>query len=711
MRKRAFHILLFLLFTTLAICAAVTAGKKEASAAAVPEITAINVMDDAVELQISGDFTYTAYKPSDPFIVAVDLPDVGIGAFGGKITSDKAGFAEITVSGTKTPMATARLEILMDAPYEIESVRTDNSLLIKVKREAAAERPAAESAMQEEAEAPRQMVVAQASGVVEGAQEPLAPATRITNINFDYTNGMINLVIKGDGAMSPDVYTLKSRIIVDVPGVAMAAAIPAEVVAPVKAIRYGPYDGKSRLIIDLKEEVQFAASAVADTIVIALPADEMLEVMPTEAEVAEEAAVPPVETEPEDEDREYTGKIIDLDFQGANVVPIFRFIGDISGLNVVIHPNVSGNVTLKLKNVPSDQALDIILALTNNEQETKGNIMTIAKAGTLAKLATAKATLQKTEERTAVLVQRIIPLKHIDPAEMKKKILEDKASSPRGIINIDGIANSIRVTDTEDNIRKILKVVRDFDKPMYGAQQVMVEAKIILVTASYTKSVGINWDGSFGAQLLGTPLTGNFSINDPSGSGGSVDATIPSALAGSVISGSAPYATINLAVSALETIGDAKTLSNPRVLTLCSIPGESCEPANIVSGEQIPVSTTTAEGSTTEFVDANISLNVTPTITRRGFIKVLVDVAKSNPSTDPLNPGGIAAKSVTTTARVKDGETLVLGGVYEKTEGNPKTGIPGLRKIPILGWLFGSETFSDTTTELLILITPRVVKE
>ena len=208
MRKRAIHnpILLFLLFTTLAICAVATAGKKEASAAAVPEITAINIMDDAVELQISGDFTYTAYKPSDPFTVAVDLPDVGIGAFGGNIVSDKAGIAEITVSGTRTPMATARLEILMDAPYEIESVKTNNSLVIKIKRTATAEWPPQAGAMQEEAEAPRQMaVVAQASGVVEGAQEPLAPATRITSIDFDYTNGMINLVIKGDGTMSPDV--------------------------------------------------------------------------------------------------------------------------------------------------------------------------------------------------------------------------------------------------------------------------------------------------------------------------------------------------------------------------------------------------------------------------------------------------------------------------------------------------------------------------
>jgi type IV pilus assembly protein PilQ len=239
----------------------------------------------------------------------------------------------------------------------------------------------------------------------------------------------------------------------------------------------------------------------------------------------------------------------------------------------------------------------------------------------------------------------------------------------------------------------------------------MVEAKIVLLTASYTRSIGINWGGAFGLQAMGTPLTGTFSVNQPSGKGGSASANIPNALAGSVITGSAPYATINIALSALETIGDSKTLSNPRVLTLCSIPGTPCSAASIVSGEQIPVSTTTAEGSTTEFIDANISLNVTPTIRPNDTVEIKVSVSKSNPSTDPLNPGGISAKSVNTQALVKDGETLVLGGVYENIKGNPKTGIPGLRKIPIIGWLFGSETFTDSTNELLILITPRIIKD
>jgi type IV pilus assembly protein PilQ len=652
-------------------------------------------MDRAVEISISGDFVYTAYKPSDPFTVAVDLPSVDKGDFDGKITSDRAGISEITVSGTRTPMTTARLEILMDSPAEIEAVRTDGSLLIRMKEEA-------ETRWQAEvAEEPSQEIARE----VEEAEEILTPARRITSVEFDYTDGTLKLVIQGDGAMTADVYALDGRIVVDVPDVVMAAAMPAAVVAPVKSVRYGYHNGAVRTVIDLRKAVEFEASTVGDKVVIALPSEAVLEILTAEKppeEVALEEA-PPAAPGEEEVGVKYTGKIISLDFQNAEIVPIFRFIGDISGYNIVVHPSVGGTVTLKLMNVPWDQALDIILNIFGLAKDIEGNIMTIAPTSVFDKIAKEQAQHKKTKEVTAELVLHTIHLEYIDVADMKKEIDDRKVLSPRGTMTEDPTGNDLWVEDTEESLDKIYKLVKHFDRPMYGKQQIMVEAKIVLVSTPYTKEFGIDWGGDYGVSLFGTDVADTFSVNNPNvfGETGvySLGATIPG-----ILTGTAPYATINITLAALEQMDESKTIANPRILTLN---GQS---ANIQSGTQIPVSTTSAEGSTTEFIKANLALIVTPIIKPNNIIEIELQVNKD----EPIAVGGatgIDTNSVITTARVKDGETLVIGGIYENTKKREERGVPVLRKIPILGWLFGSKLVSERTDELMILITPRIIKE
>jgi type IV pilus secretin PilQ/predicted competence protein len=642
-------------------------------------------MDRAVEISISGEFVYTAYKPSDPFTVAVDFPEVDKGAFAGKITSNRPGISEINVSGTRTPMTTARLEILMDSPAEIEAVKTDGSLLIRMKEE---ETSLMAAAMREEAVTRRQTEPSpEIASAVEETEEILSPAMRITGVEFDYSDGTLKLVIQGDGAMTADVYALDDRIVVDVPDVVMAASMPAAVVAPVKSVRYGYHNGAVRMVI-------------------ALPSEAVLEILtaekPPEEAVPEEAApaVPEVEVE-EEEVKKYTGKIISLDFQNADIVPIFRFIGDISGYNVVVHPSVSGTVTLKLLNVPWDQALDIVLNTYGLAKQIEGNIMTIAPTSVFDKIAKEQAQHKKTKEVTAELVLRTIHLNHIDVNDMKKEIDDRKVLSPRGTLTVDTTGNDLWVEDTEEVLDKVGKLVRHFDKAMYGKQQIMVEAKIVTVSDNVFRSLGVNWSGNYGVSLFGTPVTGTFSVNPPSGL---IGAVIPNALAGSVITGSAPYAQLSLTLDALETVGDSKTLANPRVLT---INGQS---ASIQQGTQIPVSTTTAEGSTTEFINANLSLNVTPTIKPNDVIEIQLQVNKDRP-TQIGGQTGIDTNSVTTKALIKNGETLVIGGIYTNEVEHSADGIPVLRSIPILGWLFGSKTDREATSELMILITPRIIKD
>jgi type IV pilus assembly protein PilQ len=658
-------------------------------------------MDRAVEISISGDFVYTAYKPSDPFTVAIDLPEVDKGAFAGKITSARPGISEINVSGTRTPMTTARIEILMDSPAEIEAVKAEGSLLIRMKEEA----PSMAAAMREEAETRRQAEPSpEVARAVEEAEEILSPAMRITSVEFDYSDGTLKLVIQGDGAMTADVYALDDRIVVDVPDVVMAASMPAAVVAPVKSVRYGYHNGAVRMVIGLRKAVKFDASTVGDKVMIALPSEAVLEILTAEKapeEVVPEEAAPAVPEVEEEEGEKYTGKVISLDFQNADIVPIFRFIGDISGYNVVVHPSVSGTVTLKLLNVPWDQALDIVLNTYGLAKNIEGNIMTIAPTSVFDRIAKEQAQHKRTKEVTAELVLRTIHLEYIDAVDMKKEISDRKVLSPRGTLTVDTTGNDLWVEDTEEVLARVDKLVRHFDRPMYGKQQIMVEAKIVTVSDSFFRELGIDWSGNYGVQLMGTPITGTFSVNPPLGRFG---ASIPNALAGSVITGSAPYVQLSLTLDALETVGDSKTLANPRVLT---INGQS---ASIQQGTQIPVSTTTAEGSTTEFINANLSLNVTPTIKPNEVIEIEVQVNKDRPTVIG-GQTGIDTNSVTTKALVKNGETLVIGGIYTNEVEHSVDGVPVLRSIPILGWLFGKETKRESTGELMILITPRIIKE
>lgn len=693
MKKRALHILLYLL---VLIVPAASAAQSEdpGDNPDVPTITSIDIMDNAVEISVSGDFVYTVYKPSDPFTLAVDLPQVDMGEFEGKMPSDKKGISQVTVTGSRTPMVSTKVEILLDSPAEVEPIKTDNSLLVKVKK---AEAPAAgEAPGMQEVEVVQEAAPAES----EAEEETLPPATKITNVGFDYSDGTLDLVITGDGALDPEVYSLDGRIVIDVPGVEMEAEMPAAVVTPVKAVRYGLHDKMVRLVVDLKQDVRFGASTVGNKLMISLPAEEVLEVM--KAEEAAEEEVPMEEVPKEPVAGRYTGKIISLDFQNADIVPIFRFIGDISGYNVVVHPTVSGTVTLKLNNVPWDQALDIVLDLYGLEKQVEGNIMTIAPASVFDRLAKEKKQRQTTEEVVAELVQKEIRLKYIEAGKMKSRLEDAKVVSARGHIMIDERRNMLIVRDTPLQHREISDFIGIWDIPEQRQMQVMIEAKIVEANTSSDLDLGVRWGGSFAADLGGPkgPLTGDFSINTPPIEAGAA-ATVGGGVANLLI-GTVDTLQVNISIEALETAGDLRKLSNPRILT---IEGQA---ASIQQGVQIPVQTTTAEGSTTEFKNANLFLSVTPTVKPGATLQLQIQANNDTPETVD-GETGINTQSITTTALVKDGETLVIGGIYTNSEDIDETGIPGLRKIPILGWLFKTKSISVETTELLILITPKIL--
>jgi type IV pilus assembly protein PilQ len=689
MNRRATLIISLLLSLALISCATSQARQEAAG----PVITAVNIMDNAVELAIRGEYapaSYTVYKPADPYVAVVDLPGVGTEGIGETIVSDKAGITEVRVVRTETPALSTRVEILMTAPSDVEPEYVEGSLVLRVKEGGApAEGP---EAVMPEAVMPEAAMPEAAMMEEPMAEEALPQATEIQEVGFDYVKGTVKLVIKGNGSMVPEVFSIDERVVLDLPGVVMKAAMPEAVIAPVKAVRHGMHDGVMRLVVDLKEPVEFTVTAEADTVVIAFPSEEVPVI-----EKAEKVEVPEGV-----EERQYTGKLISLDFQDADIVPIFRFIGDVAGYNVVVHPSVSGRITLKLLNVPWDQALDIILQTFNLAKAIDGNIMTIAPTGIFTQWKEDEAKVKAAEVKAADLKQEIIRINYADANSIQGAIKGAKVSSPRGNITIDKRMNTLIVNDTEDNIRQIKELVEvmDVQKP-----QVMIEAKIVEIDNTYTRTLGIRWGGNANDTDLNArtdDVAGNFSVNAPvtrfgpdqTGAGvelllGSINDSI----------------NVDLSLEALETIGKSRKLANPRVLT---IDGET---ANIQQGSSIPVQTTTAEGTKTEFVNANLNLQVTPRITPDGYIQL--KVAAANDSPGDITPGGIAInrKNVSTQAIVKDGETLVIGGIYTTQDNTTEAGVPVFHRIPLLGWLFKTRTDLKPQNELLILITPRIVKQ
>ena len=740
-----------------------------------PVLTALDITDNKLNIVVDKPFTYTIYKSSDPYKVIVELPDVRMGFAPNKIKSDKAGITEIIPSQTEDPVST-KLEILLSSPVTVEPVYKDTTLALKVKEEPEAkgaeitsEAPKAEEKVQEvsapavkveepvkwaEVAQPEQTAVPAAESKGEpaaaGAEQKtimaaaakendttakpeqktsiareLPPATSILQVKIEKGQDVLKVVIKGNGSLNPNVFRLDNRAVLDMPSVDMAAVLPAAVPLPLTSIRAGRHKDKTRLVLDMKEGTSFDVAAIEDSVIISfrLPEERYAaKAAVGETKVAEVEAKAVVETQEKPGESRYKGQKISLDFQDADIGPIFRLLADISGYNFIIDQAVKGRITMKLTNVPWDQALDIILQTFNLTQSKEGNIIWIAQSDMFAKIRNAKAAEKDQMEKQEDLEQEIVRINYAEAGTISGAISSGKLLSTRGSITIDGRMNTLIIKDTQKSIDKIKALVKIMD---VAKSQVMIEAKIVTASTSYTSSLGIRWGGTFegapGRTFTGGPTTGAIAYGgDQTGAGGirnlgnevigavSVNTPVsPASGAGGILSmliGSANSTQIALSLSALETIKKAKTLSNPRILTMDN------EAATITQGVTFYTTSTSAEGTKTEPQNAALSLSVTPKITPDGYIYLKLTV--SDDSLASVSPPVKNTKTINTQALVKDGETLVLGGIYTDTEVNDTTGIPLLSKIPILGWLF--KTKQDTgpgPTEMLIFITPRVVSK
>jgi len=401
----------------------------------------------------------------------------------------------------------------------------------------------------------------------------------------------------------------------------------------------------------------------------------------------------------------YTGKRVTLEFADADIRKIFQLIAEVSNLNFLVGDDVTGTISIKLVNVPWDQALDVILETKNLGMKQDGNIVLIRPIGKIMSFADEELAAKRAYEKTLELRTKIFDINFASVGDIAGQFQSFK--SERGTISVDSRTNRVIVTDIDPAIEKMASLLKALDIP---EKQVLIEARIVEASSSFTQDLGIQWgihyrDGS--ADMLG--------INSlDTGFGGIVTNIAPkiglpaASAAGGALGLSFGKLTSNVQVdmrlSAAAESGQIKIISTPKVVTLNN------KSAKISQGQMIPYSTVSAEGTKTEFVEAALTLEVTPHITADGSVSM--KITASNNSAGSAAAGvapPINKKEATTELLVKSGETTVIGGIYVDTDTNTDSGVPYLKDIPLLGWLFKSNNQQKNKSELLIFITPKIV--
>lgn len=405
----------------------------------------------------------------------------------------------------------------------------------------------------------------------------------------------------------------------------------------------------------------------------------------------------------------YSGKKISLDFQDAEITNVIRLVADVSQLNFVMGEDVKGKVSLKLSNVPWDQALDIILEMNSLGKVQEGNIIRITTLANLANQRDEMVRAKETEVNSADLVTRVIYVNYGKAGEAEK--LLEKLLSPRGEIMVDKRTNAMIVKDVEENLEQIERLAQKLDTK---TPQVLIEARIAEVKPSFKKSLGVQWGADLkttqGGNILGVgnaasgsafnSPTPDFAVNLPASDNlGGIGFTFGRFT-------QSPF-TLDLRLSAGEVQETTRIVSTPKIMVLDN------HEALIEQGESIPFQTSSGnEGTKTQFIDANLTLKVTPHISPDGGILLDVLLTKNEPAliTEAGAPGPrIFKKEVTTKILLMDGETVVIGGIYESKSSETESGLPWFKDLPILGWLFKSESSSKSITELLVFITPTIM--
>lgn len=567
---------------------------------------------------------------------------------------------------------------------------------------------------------------------VEGEAKVATRAMEITDVSFKESSsgGVVQLKVKGDAAKwSVDRPDGKSAVL-NLEGARIARQLErsldtSALGTPVKMVSVFAVPGsndKVRVVVAGEQALEqlvserpgvmqwrFTAKGTAEQVV----AENRSAGFSTEAEAVSEEGAP--------QQRRYVGKRVSFEFKDIDIHNLLRIIAEISKKNIVVADDVTGKITVRLRNVPWDQALELVLRSKSLGKEEFGNIIRVAPLSTLEAEAKAKLERRNAQIDSQPLSVALVPVNYATAGDMATRVKE--VLSKRGNVAVDGRTNTLIVRDLAENIGKVRSLVSSLD---LQTPQVLIESRIVEASTTFRREVGIQWGGNtlmssangnptglvfpssvavtggaVSAGQAGNPGTSNYAVSLPvgvtNGAGGALGLAFGSA--GGAVQ-------LNLRLSALEAQGAVKTISAPKVTTLDN------ETARISQGVSLPFSQVSAAGANTQFVEARLSLEVTPHITQDG--SVLMKIMAQNNQPDPSNTGsngqpGISRKEANTNVLVKDGETTVIGGIYVRSGSTNMSGLPILSKIPVLGFFFRNNRELETKNELLIFITPRIL--
>ncbi len=396
---------------------------------------------------------------------------------------------------------------------------------------------------------------------------------------------------------------------------------------------------------------------------------------------------------------------VSFDFQNASVVDVIRMIAKVSDMNVLIGSDVKGTVTMKMKDVPLKNILSLILEAYGLGMVKKDGIYYINSTGTIASVVSAEKKARAISEHK---VTRLVPINYVSASGLMAKV--KSVLSSQGRVIYDKSLHSLLITDIPNHVAKAVRLVKMLDK---RTPEVEIVAKMVEVSKNYSNQLGINWNGSY---LGSAPTSSNAAVSPnyfsgettgtPSGPGLSPTLTTQPSAGTFTVGILNSYASINATLQALESLSKAKSIASPKVVVLNN------QTATIEKGQTLYLPGVAGVGATAapQAITAQISLQITPHIMANGNVKLVIN--SSNNTVAPPVSGAQATldtESANSTVIIKNGQTVVIGGVYQMSKTVTNNGIPGLMSIPLLGWLFKSQNISYSKDELMIFITPRII--
>ncbi|WKN21394.1 MULTISPECIES: type IV pilus secretin PilQ [Azotobacter] len=654
---------------------------------------------DRVELKLSFDEAVPAprgYTIDQPARIALDLPGV--------TNKLRTKYRELGVGNARSVTlveASGRTRMIVNlaamSPYSTRSEGHDLYVLI------------GESATVTRQSRSASLAVAQAKPYV-------TPGKAVRGIDFQRgEQGEGNVIIDlSSPGMNPDLQEQGGKIRLDFPGTQLPESLRARLdvkdfATPVHFVSASSQAGKASILIE--------PAGMYDYLVY--QADKRLTVS--------------VKAKPQDSGAgrdagrfAYTGERLSLNFQDIDVRSVLQLIADFTDLNLVASDTVQGNITLRLQNVPWDQALDLVLRTKGLDKRKIGNVLLVAPADEIAARERQELEAQQQIAELAPLRRELLQVNYAKATDIAKLFQSvtssDEVEEQRGSITVDERTNNIIAYQTQDRLDELRRIVAQLDVPV---RQVMIEARIVEANVDYDKSLGVRWGGSFvndqwslygkdGAQsvddgqvfLPGTGQVGNFTLEDGMAPVPFVDMGVANSTSGLGIGFISDHLILDLQLSAMEKTGNGEVISQPKVLT------SDKETAKILTGEEIPYQEASSSGATsTSFKEAALSLEVTPQITpdNRIIMEVKVtkdqaDFAKALNGVPPINKNEVNAKVL-----IGDGETIVIGGVFSNIQAKSVDKVPFLGDLPFIGRLFRRDVVADSKSELLVFLTPRIL--